>query len=288
MKSSLEHINYNLGSSINVEKFTNENQCPHVYLHLHNSYEIVYVKNGKGKIKVENSEKVYNDGTLVFLGPNIPHYGFSNQDFVDNFEVVIQFDEVFVNEKLKAFPEFGIFKNLINTANKVILFDDEVKNDLASIFEGVDKNSASDKLIGLLQILSKLSDCEKYETLLFQNISHRYLNNERINIVFDYINSNFDSNISSTDIANKLGLTTNSFCRMFKKITSKSFLDYVNEFRIEKASYLILNTDYTISEIMYISGFNDSSYFSKKFRQYKNKSPKKFRVSNREENKIIN
>ena len=288
MKSNFEHINYNLGSSINVEKFTNENLCPHVYLHLHNSYEIVYVKNGRGKIKAENSEKNYNDGALVFLGPNIPHFGFSNHDFANNFEVVIQFDEVFVNEKLKAFPEFENFKNLINTANKVMSFDDEVKKDLSSIFEGLDNNSPSDKLIGVLKILSKLSDCEKYETLLFQNISHRYLNNDRINIVFDYINSNFNSNISTVDIADKLGLTTNSFCKMFKKITTKSFLDYVNEFRIEKATYLILNTDQTISEIMFKSGFNDASYFSKKFRQYKNKSPKKFRVSNREENKIIN
>ena len=279
MKSLFEHIDYRLGTSLKVSKFDNEQQCPHVHLHLHNDYEIVYVKNGSGKIVVEGHQQTYKDGVLVFLSPNIPHFSFGNQEKADNYEIVIQFDEAFIANKLSSFPEFSTVIQLAKNANQFLIFDQDLKDKMEGHFKLLDTLSKEDKLIRVLSIMVKLANSNQYKQLLNETISQQYLNYGRIKSVLDYINTNYANNISTQDAARQLGLTTNSFCRVFKQTTNKSFLDYLNEFRIHKAVNLIENTDYTISEIIYQCGFNTPSYFSKKFRQLKKISPKAYRAS---------
>lgn len=279
MKSKYEPIDFGPGTSLKVSRFDKEQQCPQTHFHLHSAYEIVYVRNGKGMICVENYQQEYKDGVLVFFSPNIPHFSFGNQEKDDNYEIVIQFDQAFINDKLNCFPEFSKIIQLAKSTDQFLIFDPAFKNEMAAYFEGLEVRSKQEKLISVISILAKLADTTQYTKLLKEDISQRYMNYGRIKPVLNYINANYANKISTQDVAHLSGLTTNSFCRMFKKTTHKSFLDYLNEFRINKALYLIENTDETISEIIYKCGFNNPSYFSKKFRQLKQMTPKAYRVA---------
>ena len=67
------------------------------------------------------------------------------------------------------------------------------------------------------------------------------------------------------------------FCRLFKAVTDKTPMEYLNSYRIEKAAAKLLSTDESVTDIAYSCGFNDLSYFIKVFRDFKGISPKQFR-----------
>lgn len=80
-----------------------------------------------------------------------------------------------------------------------------------------------------------------------------------------------NDNITATDlspefIANKLGISRSSLYRKIKKIDDMSFADYVRNYRLEKAAYLLTHTKQNIQEITYAVGFTNTSHFSKIFK----------------------
>lgn len=279
MKAKFERINLHSNSSIQVSKFDKDKKCGHLYWHLHSEFEIVYIRNGSGKIKIAQSENVYENGALICLAPNIPHMGFGNEMFEDHSEVVIQFGEDFINQKVRIFPEFSSVMKLLNQAKRGLIFHPSIKEALTDIFEQLPESRPAKKLLLVLEILDVLSKSEAYQTCLSYDISNAPRDSERISQVLDYVNMNYDAEISMRFIAEQIGLTPNSFCRVFKKITKKTFLEFVNEFRIQKASAMLEDRDKNISEVMYLNGFNDLSYFAKQFKKFNGMTPSAYQKS---------
>ena len=60
-------------------------------------------------------------------------------------------------------------------------------------------------------------------------------------------------------------------------------MEYLNQYRINRAAEMLLGTDESIEDIAYDCGFNDISYFIKLFKRYKNKTPLKYRAEGQEE-----
>ena len=85
MKAQYQHITNQRDASYTIEKFDRNKSCGHEGLHFHRSYEIVYIKNGNGRIIVDNICQEYENGALIFLGPCLPHFSFSNNSREDNF-----------------------------------------------------------------------------------------------------------------------------------------------------------------------------------------------------------
>jgi YesN/AraC family two-component response regulator len=68
-----------------------------------------------------------------------------------------------------------------------------------------------------------------------------------------------------------------TFCKCIKKKTKKSFSEIVNEIRLSHATKLLIDTDKTVGEIYYESGFSDHSYFYKVFKKVMCQTPRQFR-----------
>jgi AraC-like DNA-binding protein len=72
-------------------------------------------------------------------------------------------------------------------------------------------------------------------------------------------------------------MTTNAFCKYFKKVTRKTFMETIIEYRLNYAIQQLVQTDKPISEISYESGFGDVSHFYKMFKAKMNLSPLNYR-----------
>lgn len=99
----------------------------------------------------------------------------------------------------------------------------------------------------------------------------------RVNIINNYIKDNYENEPSLIDISNKLSLSKEAFCRFFKKTFDKTYSNYVSEYRIAIASKMLVETDKSVSQIAYESGFNNLSFFYRQFKKYKQLSPKIYR-----------
>ena len=99
----------------------------------------------------------------------------------------------------------------------------------------------------------------------------------RITEALKYIEDNYQSDFSAYDIAKKCHVSYSYFSRWFKKITGKTFIQYVNYVRINHAEQLLMNSNYNITEISMQTGFPTTSYFIKQFKLQKGYSPGRFR-----------
>lgn len=100
---------------------------------------------------------------------------------------------------------------------------------------------------------------------------------KRLDIVFQYIAKNYNDKINTSSLAKMCYLSEGYFCRFFKKATGRTVADYITEFRINKASIMLVNTDSTISDIALNTGFDDANYFSRVFKKTTGMSPSRYR-----------
>src|SRR5690606_8614841 len=78
-----------------------------------------------------------------------------------------------------------------------------------------------------------------------------------------YIEARLDEKITLEELARHLHFSSGYFSVFFKKTTGRSFTDYLNETRIEKAKSLLLVSDLLIRAISQPVGFNETSHFCK-------------------------
>ncbi len=92
-----------------------------------------------------------------------------------------------------------------------------------------------------------------------------------------YIRQNLSDLGSIPDLAREVGLNVNKLQQGFKYKYGKTVNDFILSTRLEKACFLLVETDLTISEIVYKIGFNSVSYISKLFKEHYGMSPSKYR-----------
>ncbi|MBQ0110984.1 MAG: helix-turn-helix transcriptional regulator [Oscillospiraceae bacterium] len=92
-----------------------------------------------------------------------------------------------------------------------------------------------------------------------------------------YIENNYSGKISLHDLAKSAGISEKYFGEYFKKVSGKTPFEYLNEYRIERASEMLLCTDLPMVEIALNCGFNDQSYFTKTFKAQKGVTPFQYR-----------
>lgn len=83
------------------------------------------------------------------------------------------------------------------------------------------------------------------------------------------------------DLAAEAGMAPKYFCRVFRQITGRTPIDYLNYYRVECAGERLCVTDDSITDVAFTCGFNDLSYFSRTFRKYKGVSAHAYRGAQR-------
>ena len=96
------------------------------------------------------------------------------------------------------------------------------------------------------------------------------------------VNSIIEENIDSGDmgvqvLAEAVSLSTTQIYRKIKAVTGKTPVEYIRMYKFSRAQKLLAETDYSIKQIAYMSGFNDPSYFGKCFKNEFGISPQKYR-----------
>lgn len=102
--------------------------------------------------------------------------------------------------------------------------------------------------------------------------------NKNINKIFDYLHSNSNKDFSLNELADSVGLSKYHLIRQFKIETGKTPYQYYLDLKIAKAVQLIRTSNYSITEICFMSGFKDHSHFSKVFTKKMGISPSRFRA----------
>ena len=101
--------------------------------------------------------------------------------------------------------------------------------------------------------------------------------NNRINIIFNFVKNQFHRPISLEEVAGIVSMTPPSFCRYFRKITGKTFVQFVIEYRLAHATKLLHEKQISILDVSYQSGFNNFSHFNRQFKKFTKRTPSDYR-----------
>lgn len=279
MKAVFEQLNTEQSSSFILRQFdVPKFEAP---FHFHPEYELTLILKGEGQRYIGQQVHEFIAGDLVFLGANLPHC-WVNQP-VENDDVsaiVIQFGDLFLGNGLDDLPEMQKVKNFLQKSKSGFEIVGKTKVYLAEKLIGLQHNSPLQKIAGLLEILDILSQTTDINTIDDFFFEHRYNQSEtaRFQKIFSYLIENFKENIKLEQIANIADLSPTSFCRYFKNITKKTFVEVLVEFRLQFACQLLNKTDLPIQQVAFESGFGDVPYFNKLFKKHKNATPKKWRT----------
>jgi AraC-like DNA-binding protein len=136
-----------------------------------------------------------------------------------------------------------------------------------------------EKLMELFKVLQCLASTTNYELLHAESATIEVKSNDytRINQINCFVADNYHQSIHLSELAQLTGLTETSFSRFFKKVTNKTFITFLNEYRVQKACNLLANKNTSIADVMEQSGFVEPAHFTRIFKRYTNFSPRDYR-----------
>lgn len=101
----------------------------------------------------------------------------------------------------------------------------------------------------------------------------------RLQSIHDFINSHDDGLPTLTEVAGECDMSVAHLRRLYKNTTGRTLQDYIDEHRLARAQYLLVNTDLPLKIISYKLGFSHPSAFSLAFKQALGESPREYRNS---------
>lgn len=248
-------------------------------LHFHPEYEINFITNFSGKRIVGDSIEDCDALDLTLLGPYLQHMWKSEKPISNATVITIQFQEKILNSNLSSYELFNGIRDLLEFSRKGISFSNPTKEKVGKKIVQLCEISGFDSLLLFLDILQDLAVSINKKILSNSPITNCIPEGEnlRINSVIDYIENNYADEIKLGTIAEIINMSESAFSHFFKKRTGASFTQYILDYRIGIATKLLFETDMTINEISYKSGFKTLSNFNKAFKKKQGNSPKDYR-----------
>lgn len=243
------------------------------YYHYHTHYEFFFVSSGTAEFIFETSGKsvLLNKGDVLIIPPYEKHmsiYNVSKETFRLEIAVSPNILDDYYKSLLAPFSSASVLfvplrhqnnvYSLINSLNREITNSDKYSSKLSMLY-------LHELLILLARngVKSSSRSHSEEKTIAAQ--------------VMDYVNTNYSGINLVSEIAQQLHISERTLFQNFKKQTSLTVKDYINSVKILNAEKLLSESDYSVSEISEMVGFNDSNYFSTVFKKYKGVSPKSFR-----------
>ena len=275
-KPTFEKVQPEFGNNILVKQHSELWPTYKAFWHFHPEVELVYVNKGQGKRHIGNHISYFNNSQLILIGPNLPHKGFTDRLISQGKETLVQFKLEVLGEMFIKLPEIS---RLLELAKNGILYQNDTKKSVGPKIEKLAEFHGINRMVKLLDILNDLAQANDYTILNADGFAFetKPQDSNRINIIYEYINLNFQSNITLEEIADKVSMTVPAFCRYFKKTTGKTFTQLTNEYRVVHATKLLAESTMSISDICFECGFNNFSHFNKLFNSITGKSASKYR-----------
>lgn len=245
--------------------------------HQHVEYELILFTEGSGMSFVGNQVGEFNTGDIFFLGSNLPHTFQKNGGQVTS-AVVVQFRDDFWGREFLSIPENRHIRQLLEAAGQGLKLQGGCRQRLQPLIQQLEWAHHGSRLLLLLQCLDRMAEEKEYVTVSTQEVTQlNAKDKDSLEKVFQFTIDNFRDPIALPQVAAIACMSVPAFCNYFKRSTKKTYIDFLNEVRIGYACQLLQDTDKTVLDICYESGYNTMTNFHKQFLRIKQFTPLQYR-----------
>ncbi|MGM0125461.1 hypothetical protein IGI37_002860 [Enterococcus sp. AZ194] len=246
-----------------------------VYPHWHKEIEIIYSIVGNVRIGVGEEIVQVNQGEIYFFSSGEPHYFLSSPD---SERYVYQFDLKMFDEKTLRIGEKSLVSLFETSERHSYNWPKETEKKVREILLNLYRynedtaDGANYLLLSELYHLMGVFYRELPTTSQEYRLSHRSTIHyketlERLNKVFDYVEERFLEPITLEEVAHFVGFSPYYFTRFFKTNTGKTFMGFLNEYRITQAKFILANEKIPMAEVAEKSGFTSVKTFHHVFKE---------------------
>ncbi len=272
------NLKWNMSSTISIKVDAGHNLKE--TFHYHPQVELISLRNCKGSVIVGTKVCALEQDEVLLIGKNIPHGFFYSNEKSEREQaphaLVVQFDEYFMGKDFFSVPESYGIKQVLSAARGGLLVKENKKKVVAGLMERMLNERGIRQLLLLLEILNVMQEREE-DYLLLREIdtapSQTHDGNGRLQQVWSYTAEHYDQPIRIEEVAARINLTKESFCRFFKLKTNMTYMEYLFSYRIEKAKSMIMENKLSVKEIGYACGFLSLSNFYYQFKKIMHCSP---------------
>lgn len=278
-----------------VEKWTFSNQCsftsehytvkhdflrsPEILMRTHEEYEVSVLIGCSGKRFVGNTIENFSDGDMFLIGPHVLH-AVQPDDYDRGKVVTLRFLKEGFGDGFFDLPENEAIARLLQEAQRGVAF---APLDILSFYQAsreIATLTGFERMIAFFQLLQRMALNRRRRVLSSRGFAPmvNQKDYEIVNRTYEYVINHFtDHKITLDEISAYANMSPTSFCRYFKKHFRKTFTNFLNEVRVGHVCKLLQQTDRTVSEIAFASGYNQLTHFNRQFKRITGYSPKEYR-----------
>lgn len=252
-----------------------------VYPHLHKEIEIIYAKHGNVRIGVNDKIIDLQEGEVIYFASGELHYFLASPD---SERYVYQFDLKLFDENMMRGSETQLMSLFAegepHSRHWPKVLEKEACALLVELFE-YDQNSVQGENYLIMANLHRLI------WLLYTHLPQREMVEvptkfpaiqyketlERLDKVFLYIENSYQDLITLEEIAKLVGFSPYYFSRFFKRNTGQTFSQYLTEYRVNQAKFILAEEKIPMAEVAEKSGFATVKTFHHVFKEAVGKSP---------------
>ncbi|ALS01766.1 AraC family transcriptional regulator [Enterococcus silesiacus] len=249
--------------------------------HWHREIELICVTKGSINLGINDQPYTLSAGELVLINGGDIHYVLASPG---SERVVFQFDltffarlntdEINLNQFFEAIeplsPKWGRENEAVVREILLEMYAEERKQALGFQFQL--KADLLKLLVYLFRHIPKKKD--KYQT--HEKVQSKDIL-EKLDQVFRYVEKNYTKKITLEEVAASIGYSQFYFTKFFKRNTGKTFITFLNDYRIDKAKWLLINSDDTVSQIISQIGIESDKTFYRLFKHSMGMAPLKYR-----------
>lgn len=250
------------------------------HLHQHAEIQLSYILQGEGTLFTGQSVWPFTKGQLIAIGGNVPHVFKSDSNSQKAHRISIFIDTQWLTDNVSQIEEFKELSTFLRLCEEGFVYQDQTALCYRHIKDAFEQKGISrfNTCLSLFKFLGQATITS------FNNpssiVPYKRKDSKRMSAVIDFTLAHYQRSISLEDAAQKAALTTTAFCKYFKRITGKTYTQFLNEVRIESATRVLLTKpDRSIAQIAEEVGYSNISHFNRQFKKIKNTTPRAFRAS---------
>lgn len=270
-----------------VDIFIQDNLKNHVVVepHWHDCIEILYMLEGTARQQVNDKHFTVEKEDIVFLHEGDIHSTYCHAGEDVRILVVKFLPDIITGSYSKLFESRYILPFLQHNSPKIHHIRDvsgyspRFRNVLMGLYEEYMGKEPGYEIYIKGYIYQLIACLNRYNVIPAGGGAAREDELQRLDKLFNYIEGHYSEKLDLAKAAGLLNLSCAYFARQFRKVTGRTFKEYVDFVRICEVEKMILSKGMNISEAAYEAGFGNVSSFNRVFKRVRGYAPSEIKRS---------
>ena len=253
-----------------------------MHLHYHPEIELTLILQGRGMRLVGDGIAPFDPGDLCLLGGNLLHSWHTGNEPLPTQAIVLQVDPQLLTRVGELWPEFRRLSELPTQCARGVGFSGKQATDIATFLtQAAEAPEASAKRL-TFALLALHAACDATDVSYLATTGaippQAAGAMARFGRIIDTLHKYMPQAPDQAALADQARMSPAAFSRYFKRFVGRTYVDYVNAWRVGLACRQLLQSDRPITQIAFDCGFENLSNFNRRFRHYKRMTPREYRA----------